>query len=257
METLDEHPELSVETIADLTGFLASEGLSTRTEVQQAAVQLGLLGRADNGIKLTPLGCSLIQLKETIRKDILHFLFYTGWRSEVPNEFLPSWAYRAVCDDYWARQQVELERTFLDRRISEIVSQTEQYFRGIGIVDFNEVSFGRKSLTGVHKWLEVLDPPVIEDNVFTRRSFCPPELLLLAMGWVVGREGLPDTDVLLSHETREAICRVCLLEPTAFDRALDWMIPIFPQVIAPGTTAGFYGRFVRLHKLPELVDVIR
>lgn len=257
VETLDEHPELSVETIADLTGFLASEGLSTRTEVQQAAVQLGLLGRADNGIKLTPLGCSLVQLKETIRKDILHFLFYTGWRSEVPNEFLPSWAYRAVCDDYWARQQVELERTFLDRRISEIVSQTEQYFRGIGIVDFNEVSFGRKSLTGVHKWLEGLDPPVIEDDTFARRAFCPPELLLLALGWVVGREGLPDTDVLLSHETREAICRVCLLEPTAFDRALDWMIPIFPRVIAPGTTAGFYGRFVRLHKLPRLADVIR
>jgi len=35
------------------------------------------------------------------------------------------------------------------------------------------------------------------------------------------------------------------------------MIPIFPQVIAPGTTAGFYGRFVRLHKLPQLADVIR
>lgn len=257
LETLAEHPELNVETIADLTGFLASEGLSTRTEVQQTAAQLGLLEHADDGFKLTPLGHTLIQLKATIRRDILHFLFYTGWRSEAPNGFLPSWAYHTVCDDYWARQQVELEGTFLDRRVSEIVSQTEQYFRGIGIVDFNEVSFGRKSLTGIKKWLEAVDPPVIEDNTFTRRAFCPPELLLLALGWVVGQEGLPDTDVLLSHETREAICRVCLLEPTAFDRALDWMIPIFPQVIAPGTTAGFYGRFVRLHKLPQLADVVR
>ncbi len=255
--TLAEHPELTVESIAELTGFLASEGLSTRTEVQQTAAQLGLLGRADNEIKLTTLGCTLMQLKETIRKDILHFLFYTGWQSEAPSTFLPSWAYRAVCDDYWARQQVELEGAFLDRRVSEIVSQTEQYFREIGLVDFNEVSFGRKSLTGIKKWLEAVDPPVIEDNTFTRRAFCPPELLLLALGWVVGQEGLPDTDVLLSHQTREAICRVCLLEPTAFDRALDWMIPIFPQVIAPGTTAGFYGRFVRLHKLPQLADVIR
>ena len=64
-------------------------------------------------------------------------------------------------------------------------------------------------------------------------------------------------DILLSREKRDAICKVCLLDPHALDRALDWMLPIFPNVIALGTSAGFYGRFIRLYKLPTLEDIIR
>jgi len=59
--------------------------------------------------------------------------------------------------------------------------------------------------------------------------------------------------MLLTPERREMLYRICLLEP-ALDRALDWMLPLYPQVI-PGTRAGIYGRFVRLHKLPELSDL--
>ncbi len=51
------------------------------------------------------------------------------------------------------------------------------------------------------------------------------------------------------------LSRACLLEPTALDRALDWMLPLYPQVIEPGTHAGVYGRFVRLRKMPELSDL--
>lgn len=248
---------LELSSVSELIEFSAGEGLSTRTEVPQMATQLGLLTRTPDGICLSERGQVLIELKPTIRGDILHFLLYTGWQSTHPVEFLPSWTYRLVCDDYWDRQDIELDGAFVERRVAEIVTQAEQYFRGLGIGEFNEVSFGEKSMRGLRKWLDVLTPSVIEDNHFTRRSFCPPELLLLALGWVVGQEGLPETDVLLSRETRDAVCRACLLEPTAFDRALDWMLPIFPRVIAPGTTAGFYGRFVRLHKLPELADVVR
>jgi hypothetical protein len=154
-------------------------------------------------------------------------------------------------------QTAVLDSDNVVRRVEEARNDAEAAFAEMGLSELDPASFGPKSLAAIHKWLSALDPPVIENDVFTRRSFCPPELLLLALGWVVGREGLPETDVLLSRETRDAVCRVCLLEPTAFDRALDWMIPIFPRVIAPGTTAGFYGRFVRLHKLPELSDVIR
>lgn len=48
---------------------------------------------------------------------------------------------------------------------------------------------------------------------------------------------------------------ICLLEPAALDRALDWMLPLSPQVIEPGTRAGVYGRFVRLRKMPKLSDL--
>jgi len=82
-------------------------------------------------------------------------------------------------------------------------------------------------------------------------------LLLLALGYVAQQtEAEIGIDLLLTPERREMLCHVCLLEPAALDRALDWMLPLYPQVIEPGTRAGVYGRFVRLHKMPELSDLI-
>ena len=51
---------------------------------------------------------------------------------------------------------------------------------------------------------------------------------------------------------REAICRLCLLEPATLDRALDRTIPAFPAFIEPGTRTGAYGRFVRLKSVPTI-----
>ncbi len=128
----------------------------------------------------------------------------------------------------------------------------------MGVGEFDEISFSRKSLTGARKWLDALQPTVIEDNIFTRRAFCSPELMLLAIGYVLRDD--PDAteiDILLSRDRREQICRICLLAPESFDRTLDWAIPVFPKLIEPGTSAGTYGRFIRLHKMPTLQDVVR
>src|SRR5690606_18800276 len=118
-------------------------------------------------------------------------------------------------------------------------------------------------LTGAHKWMEALQPEVLEKSGreyrrFTRREFCPPELLIMAIGYILRDD--PDAtelDILLTPERRDALCQICLLEPSALDRALDWALPAFPTVISPGTTAGYYGRFVRLHKRPTFEDLIR
>jgi hypothetical protein len=59
-------------------------------------------------------------------------------------------------------------------------------------------------------------------------------------------------DLLLSPERRQALCRICLLEPTALDRALDRALPAFAALVEPGTRTGAYGRFLRIKAFPTI-----
>ncbi|MBI5668045.1 MAG: hypothetical protein HZC41_08545 [Chloroflexi bacterium] len=246
------------ESVRDLLEYTESQGIGSRTEMQSTAVYLGLLEKSSSGLGLTRTGFALAKIREDVRSDLLHYLMYTGWEESDPVNFLPSWSYRICCDRYWEGQEVTLDSDYLNRQVEETINQAREAFAQLNIGEVAEVSFSRKSLEGAHKWLGALQPPVIENKVFTRRSFCPPELLLLAIGYVMKDEtDATDIDILLTREKRDRICKVCLLDHNALDRALDWMLPIFPAVISPGTSAGFYGRFVRLHKLPTLEDVVR
>lgn len=249
----------------DLVEHLAEKGISSNSWVQLAAVGMGLLlDKEHGGLKLSDQGRAFVALREDVRSDILHFLMATGWDPARPTEFLPSWAYRACCDQYWSTATLTLTDAYLNRQVQDMVNATRAEFERMGVGPFKEISFSRKSLTGALKWLDALQPPVLSRSeerspyVFSRRSFCPPELLMLSLGHVWGNEvDVLDSELLLSREKREQICRLCLLDPDALDQTLDWALSIFPHLAEDGTSAGVYGRFIRLHKLPTLVDVVR
>lgn len=255
----------SFETVEDLLTFAESEGVGNRTEIQSTAANMGLLDKANRKISLGSGGRAFANLREEARSDVLHFLIYSGWNIHDPLEFLPSWAYRDCCDRYWEVGTVSLTSDYLDRQVQETINKAREIFEAMNVGEFSEISFSRKSLNGAHNWLTALRPPVIEkandkksSGNFNRRDFCPPELLMLALGYVLRDEvDAIGVDVLLTREKRALLCRVCLLEPDSLDRALDWAIPIFPNLIKPGTSAGFYGRFIRLNKLPTLADLAR
>jgi hypothetical protein len=91
---------------------------------------------------------------------------------------------------------------------------------------------------------------------FSRRFFCPPELMVLALSWVAQTSGGElGIDFLLSPERRKALCMLCLLDHAALDRSIDWALPLFAECIRPGTRAGAYGRFVRFVHWPQLADL--
>jgi len=250
--------EYSFESVSDLIDFADRQGLGTRTELQAIAVQMGLIKKIGERYEISEEGKAFTCLKDSVRGDVLHFLMYSGWQPGEPLHFLPSWAYRRYCDHYWQLNIVELTSNFLDQQVTEIINDAENAFTEMGIAEFDGISFSRKSLLGGRKWLEALRPSVLEDGKFQRRDFCPPELLLLAIGYVMRDElEAVDVDILLSHARREEICRVCLLDPSAFDQTLDWMIPLFPKVILSSEDAGYYGRYIRLHRRPTLEDIIR
>ena len=262
---LSVEPNLCFASTKEFVEYLQNEGVNANDWVQSTSASMGILTKVDGKIRLSQNGYALTQVREEARNDLLHFLIYSGWDAHRPLEFLQSWGYRVSCDRYWSAGEVQLTSDYLDRQVEETISEARAVFTSMNVGVFDEISFSRKSLTGVHKWLLALQPPVLhpnsleaKDRIFRRRGFCPPELVVMALAWVMRNETtVADVDILLTPEKREALCRVCLLAPEALDRVLDWAIPTFPNLLAPGTRAGAYGRFVRLHKIPTLQDVIR
>lgn len=257
--------DLTFPTQKDLLELLEENNIGSRIELTSTATSMGILSKVDGAIQLSRDGHAIARVREEARGDLLHFLIYTGWDRRRPLEFLQSWGYRNCCDRYWSAGEVQLTGAYLDRQVEETISVARETFTALNVGAFDEISFSRKSLNGAHRWLLALQPPVLHPNnpdarerTFRRRNFCPPELVVMALAWVLRDEAVvADVDILLTHEKREALCQVCLLSPESLDRVLDWAIPTFPKLLSPGTRAGAYGRFIRLRKIPTLEDVIR
>lgn len=219
--------------------------------------QLGFV----SGNKLTTVGKTVFAVCETkphLWGDLLHYCHYTLWEPQKSSEYGFSWTYRAFVDHIWLTNNVHVNVESLEPIVSTLINDIEAE------TDFDleetrkaVVSLSWRSLKGVYNWLTGLTPPVIESEQFRRRYFCPPELMILATGWVAQQtEGELGIDFLLKPERREMICKICLLDPPTLDRVLDWMLPLYPKVVVAGTSAGVYGRFLRFLKWPEMSDLL-
>lgn len=250
--------DLSFESVGELIGYAMKQDIGSRSELSLMATQLGLLRRFGDSLMLTHQGHQFAQLKDVIQADVLHFLLYSGWEENSEEPFFASWSYRFCCNNYWQSKTFEITSFYLDSLVTETINRAELEFMQDGNGIYNEISFSRKSLRGLHKWLEALDPPVIVEGRFQRRDFCHPELFLLALGYMMRDE--PEAvgvDILLSHERRQIVCQACLLDPDAFDSTLDWMLPLYPHIVSADPDVGYYGRYIRLHHLPTLEDLPR
>jgi hypothetical protein len=242
-------------TVKALLEFTDQRGLGNRTEIQILAKTCGLLEKEDV-IKLTSKAKTIVQLKNEVQSDIVHYLLYTGWSYEKLTIHTRLWSYRQVVDSLWQRSPVNV-LTMTNEMVMEIVNLTEEIFGHLPTYE-GGASFSDKSIRGVRKWLKSVNPPVInEKEEFERRYFCPSQLSLLAAGWVARTSGGEvGIDLLLTPERREAISKLCLIDPSALDKVLDWMLPIYPKIVQPGTRAGAYGRFIRFQKWPQVEDLV-
>jgi len=226
--------------------------------------ELGLVAGTVPDLELTPLADELLRVADTkpqLLPDLMHYLHYIRWSETTPLEYTFSWTYRTLCDWLVEQGECELAHQWLEAAVTHllgVIRESPYFGHALALATKKgAISLSTDSLNGVLHWLRPLRPPVIEGDTFARRHFCPPGLLLLALGYVVQQtEAEVGIDLLLTPERREMLCRVCLLDSTALDRALDWMLPLYPEVIEPGTRTGAYGRFVRLHKMPELSDLV-
>lgn len=220
--------------------------------------QLNLL----HGDELTAIGKTIFTLCETkpdLWCDLLHFCHYTLWQSQNSSKNAFGWTYRTFVNHIWPLDKVRIKVDNLELWVSKLINDIE-YETHFDVEETRKavVSLSWRSLKGVYNFLIGLVPPVIENEQFSRRYFCPPELAVLASGWVAHQtEGELGIDFLLTPERREMICKVCLLDPSGLDRVLDWTLPLYPEVMVAGTSAGVYGRFLRFLKWPEMSDLLR
>jgi len=257
------NPKEYFSTSKELVDFLVLNNIKANDWVTSTSGMMKILEKKGDHICLSPFGKDFARIREDAKGDLLHFLMYTGWNSTKPLEFLQSWAYRYCCDLFWSKEEVELSSNFLNQLVEDVINVARDTFIKLGVQDFDEISFSRKSLNGVQNWLEALKPPVINSTdskmIYRRRAFCPPELMAMAIGYILRDEAdsAIEIDILLTPEKREALCRIGQLSPDTLDRTLDWAIPTYPEILSPGTAAGFYGRFIRLHRMPTFENITR
>lgn len=219
-----------------------------RTEPLSLARLLGLLVDRDTGIGLSRMACTIAAMRPASRADALHFLLATAWHDGADPGLACAWAYRTFCDRLWTRGAVELSSVETKRTVADLLDAARAAFPTLQFA-----ALSPKSVLGMRTWLAALDPPVLSGDTFRRREICSLELLALAIGQVACDDGANvGVDLPMTPARREAICRLCLLEPAALDRALDRMIAAFPAFIEPGTRTGAFGRFVRLKTVPTI-----
>lgn len=250
LATLEAYP--GTPTVGEIVARAEELGFTIRDqqrlEALMTARDLNLVERDEN--ILTAYGQTLVQIeagKPDLFVDLVHGLQYTLWDERRPGAYCFSWSYRTLCQILWQAGNLDLG----DRRAlaSEVEGRARSAFGR------PEISFSPKSIGGAMLWLAELSPAVLDGERFTRRSFCPPELFVFALGFLFRSHGIDyGTNLRLSEECRDELCQVCLLEPGNFDRVLDYALAQF-DYLERGMGGG-WGRYVTLRRAPQLGDFL-
>lgn len=250
---LAENPHL--ETITDIVNEADSLGYSIRDrqrlEALMTARDLGLVSPDRND--LLPAGRVLVELEARnpdLFIDAVHGLQYSLWEKKSPAKYCFSWSYRLICQYLWSSGTQELND--IRRNIaSEIEGQARRLF------ELSDVVISPKSVGGALLWLSELRPEVIDENPewFRRRVFCSPELLVMGASFVYREKELDyGSNLLLSDDCRDDICKFCLLDPAGFERVLDYAVAQF-DFLETGLGGG-WGRYLTLHRALSLEDFV-
>jgi hypothetical protein len=242
LATLQKHPELS--TISEVVERAESMGFAVqdrrRLEALVTARDLGLVDQSRNA--LTDKGKAVAKLdlhKPDLFADVVHGLLYEAWNSSKQGENCFSWSYRTLCAILWEGS----DRKLGSRR--DLASEVEA--RARPAFSRPDISFSAKSVGGALLWLSGLTPPVLSEDEarFSRRSFCPPELLFMAIDFAYRDQDIDyGVNLLLSDRNRIAICQYCLLEVDGFERVLEYAVAQF-DCLHQGLGGG-WGRYLAL-----------
>lgn len=187
-------------------------------------VGLGVLAKKSENLvgskmfRLTKLGKQFIDTYSTnpdLFYDLIHFLFYSTYRSSQDIMKSSLWLYWSTCNILWMEAPAALDTSSLANRLQvECHEQFAEY----------DPSFSVRSVGSIFPWLQTLSPPFLskEGNksqlYSNRRSFCTPQLFHLATDLVYRViEGVQyGTSLAINEQQIEDICKVCLLNPEKF-----------------------------------------
>jgi hypothetical protein len=217
------------------------------------------LDLVSDDMKLSGLGKAISESQSSILVfDFLHFLSYSKWNVNSPSENCFSWTYRRLCELLWDAGTCLLDYHALAAALTDRAStEFPEDYR----IDVAKISLGARSIEGAVKWLSALHPQVIyedgRDKRFQRRGFCPPELMLLAVGLLYRDLGIEfGSSILLDSNNTTRINCVCLLDPLAFEKVLPWVIRQYSDLIEEIPGSG-WGRQLRLKRQISVESLLR
>lgn len=175
-----------------------------------------------SGLSLTKLGKQfylLGQQSPTMLAEGMHHLLYTSHHFDATKRF--SWAYARVVDALWTSSERVLDNEMITQLVGMVVEDTMQTFD----VPVEQIAFSRNSVHGVLNWLRVLDPPIItkegKRENFRRRYFCSVFVFLWAVDFLYRVSNTAyGVRMFLTTERMEALCRVCILDPSGLENVL-------------------------------------
>jgi hypothetical protein len=214
-------PEL-LHKVAETRGYrLAQRSLD---QLLASLGNLRILERNDNNdLILTRLGKLIAHTAKNnpdLVSELIHFTYYTLYDGTNP-ALRFSWSYRQVCEHLWYQGTHQLDP---HRLVTLIQEEAQQAF-----ADFEEygASFSRDSVNGIVNWLEVLEPSCVNlintgTRIFSRRTICPSEIVLLAMEYTKSKFANSNTTQLqLTTEVRKSVAKLCLLEEEVIEEVIQ------------------------------------
>jgi hypothetical protein len=258
LELIDDHPDTDDETLIEhgaargsYIGTTVNSAQSMRENAAQYLRDFGMVEHGNN--RLTDQGgvlCRILYMKPDIFAEVMHYMFYSTWRPQLPEQYCFSWSYATATTLLWSQSQAVID---LKRLANEVEVAASQRFTDA------KVSLSDDSIRGVLHWLSPLKPEVIVDSGntrhFSRRSFCPPELFVFAVDYVYQCQNIPyESNLLIDSDIQDMICRVCVLEPESFERVADYAVLQF-SFLKRGMGGG-WGNYLLLERAPTLQDVL-
>ncbi len=250
--------------------------MQDRREPVQILRVLGLIC-GERQFYLSADGLALARLAEQDMAqavDLAQVCYATAWDAAHPEQRTIAWSYAQASAWMWERAPLRFDTSTRKTLAEEMIAAIQLQFADHPAYQPGRISFRSHSLSGVAVWLAALQPPALiameQGDLLLYRGSCSPAALLLALA--AAAKSTPKQvqadpgddldadfgpDIPLTPQRRSRICQACFLDPAVLDRLFDWMLPIYPQLITAGTTAGAYGRFVRLLRRPTLCDLIR
>ena len=230
-------------------GTTVNSSQSLRENLTQCLRDFNLVDRKKN--EFTALGLTFRDVtwqKPQLFGELIHYLFFSTWTPNVPGKYCYSWSYASTVRLLWSSGHMELN---VQRLADDISDQIKQQFPAVAI------SFGANSIRGVLHWLRVLAPAVLPEQnkpqLFARRSFCPPELFVLAVDTTYRQNGIPyGSNLLLEPAIQQQICELCVLEPEGFERVAGYAKLQF--TFLDRGMGGGWGSYLRLDRAPTFAD---